>query len=85
MPEPTDQIHHQLTPAERKQALIVACHADRAAWQKACAPLPHLPLQAMRRVLKFIEPFTSLLPGRLGRWLNHASFFVRLVSAFEKF
>jgi hypothetical protein len=78
MPEGTEQIDLPLSRDERKQRLVLACMADRAAWAQACEPGPQPPLAMVGRVLQVIEPFAALLPGRLGRWLRNAQFLTRL-------
>jgi hypothetical protein len=74
MPEGTVQIDPPLSAVERKQRLVLACMADRAAWRQACGPRPQAPLAMAGRVLKMIEPLTFLLPGRLGKWQRRAEF-----------
>jgi hypothetical protein len=58
----------------RKQHLVLACMADRAAWCQACEPRPQTPLSKAGNILKMLEPLTFLLPGRLGRWVRRAEF-----------
>ena len=76
MSEPTDQVHRPLTRAERKQLLALACAADRAAWAQACRPAParNGVEQIATELFRYVEPFSHLLPGRLGRWVRGASF-----------
>lgn len=74
MPEGTDKIDSPLSIAERKQRLVLACMADRAAWAQACEPRPQPPLAKAGHILKLLEPLTFLLPGRLGRWIRKAEF-----------
>ena len=80
MSEQTDQVRDSLTRAERKQLLALACMADRSAWTHACRPAPaRSPMaQIATEVLRYLEPFSSLLPGRMGRWLRGASFLTNL-------
>lgn len=74
MPEGTDKIDPPLSIAERKQRLVLACMADRAAWAQACEPRPQPPLAKAANILKMLEPLTFLIPGRLGRWIRKAGF-----------
>jgi hypothetical protein len=78
MPEGTEQIDLPLSLPERKQRLVLACMADRAAWTQACEPGPQPPLAMVGRVLQIIEPFAALIPGRIGRWLRNAHFLTQL-------
>ena len=80
MSEPTDQVRRPLTRAERKQLLILACATDRAAWVHACRPAPARSRveQIATELLRYVEPFSNLLPGRLGRWFRGASFLTSL-------
>ena len=78
MPEGTDQIDPALSRTDRKQQLVLACMADRAAWVQACEPRPQPPLAMAGNLLKLLEPLTFLLPGKLGRWLRRAEFFAQI-------
>ena len=78
MPEGTDKIDPPLSIAERKQRLVLACMADRAAWAAACEPRPQPPLAKAGRIFQLLEPFTVLLPGRIGRWLRKAQFLTKI-------
>lgn len=87
MSEPTDQIRRTLTTAERKQLLALACAADRAAWVNACRPAPpRTPLAAVGdEVMRYLEPFSHLIPGKIGRWVRNLSFFANLGRQFGLF
>ncbi len=75
MLESTDQIHRILTSrSERKELLVLACQVDREAWRRACRPTRTPGEQFVRDLLGYLESFSSLLPGRLGRWVRGASF-----------
>lgn len=80
MLEPFNQIRHSVTTrTERKELLVLACEVDRAAWRQACRPSgTHPALQAAQRILGYLEPFTGLLPGRLGRWVRGGGFLLQL-------
>jgi hypothetical protein len=78
MPEGSEQGDLPLTRDERKQRLVLACMADRAAWVQACEPGPQPPLAMVGRILQIVEPFTALLPGWVGRWLRNAQFLTRI-------
>jgi len=80
MSEQVNQVRSSLTRAERKQLLALACAADRAAWVHACRPAPARSpmMQFANQVFRYIEPFSHLLPGRMGRWLRGASFLTNL-------
>lgn len=78
MPAGPDQIDLSVSREERKRQLVLACMADRAAWVRACEPGPQPPLAMAGRLLQLLEPFTALLPGRIGRWLRNAQFLTRL-------
>lgn len=81
MSEPTDQIVRIVTTRnERKELLILACAADRGAWLAACrqAPARSRGAQLASDLLGYLEPLSSVLPGRLGRWLRGASFLTNL-------
>ena len=78
MSEGTDQVVSPLSTGERKQLLVLACTADRAAWVQACAPRPQPPLASMGRILQLLEPLTVLLPGRIGRWVRKAQFLTKV-------
>lgn len=78
MPEGTDQNDPPLSLAERKQRLVLACMADRAAWVQACEPRPQPPLAMAGSLLKLLEPLTFLLPGKLGRWVRRAEFLTQI-------
>ena len=78
MPAGTQQSDPPLSRSERKQRLVLACMADRAAWVQACEPGPQPPLAMLGRVFQMIEPFAALLPGRLGRWLRNAQFLTKI-------
>lgn len=66
-----------MTREKRKQLLILACQADRVAWAQACQPRRRPPAQLAGYLLKGLETVTALVPGRTGRWLRGANFFVR--------
>lgn len=75
MPEPTLQISHPLTTRqERKELLVLACEVDRASWHQACHPIQSPAVKFARETLSVIEMIGSFVPGRVGRWLRHASF-----------
>lgn len=78
MPAGTDQVVSPMSTAERKQLLVLACTADRAAWVQACAPRPQPPLASASRILQLLEPLTVLLPGRIGRWVRKAQFLTKV-------
>lgn len=87
MSESTDQIRGTLTTAERKQLLALACAADRAAWVHACRPAPpSTPLAAVgNEVMRYLEPFSHLIPGKIGRWVRNFTFFANLGRQFGIF
>ena len=80
MSEQIDQVRHPMTLAERKQLLALACAADRAAWVHACRPAPpqNPTARIATEIFSYLEPFSHLLPGRLGRWLRGATFLTNL-------
>ena len=80
MSEQTDQIRDPLTREERKRLLTLACAADRSAWIHACRPAPALsPMaQIATEAIRYIEPFTHLIPGRIGRWVRSATFLTNI-------
>jgi hypothetical protein len=55
-----------LTPAERRQWLVLACELDRVRVQLAARPSPleRIALSVLRNVI----PLAPHLPGRIGRW-----------------
>lgn len=74
MLEPTAQIHRTLTSRnERKELLILACEVDRVAWRQACRPARTPNVQFAFKVLRYLQTFGSILPGRLGRWVRNAN------------
>jgi hypothetical protein len=77
MPGTSDQGHRPLSRDERKQLLVFACAADRAAWARACAPRPRQPVQLAGQVLRMLEPVRRLLPAGIARWLRGANFLAR--------
>ncbi|HWA28776.1 MAG TPA: hypothetical protein VG734_24205 [Lacunisphaera sp.] len=79
MPDAADPSDTPLTLEERKQFLILACEADRAAWCEACRPRPRPPAAVAMQLLRFLEPVLSLIPGFPGRWLRRAGFIARVV------
>ena len=87
MSESTDQVRDKLTIAERKQLLALACAADRTAWVHACRPArPLTPIAAVgSELLRYLEPFSHLLPGKMGRWFRNISFFTNLGRQFGMF
>ncbi len=87
MSESSDKIRSPLTTAERKQLLALACAADRVAWAQACRPAPpSTPLAAVgNEVMRYIEPFSHLIPGKMGRWVRNLSFFANLGRQFGLF
>ena len=80
MPEQPAQIRRTLTSrTERKELLVLACAVDRVAWRQASlAPARHPGRQLLHDALGCLEPFSHLLPGRLGRWLRGARFLTQL-------
>lgn len=78
MPERIDQVDSPLSLMERKEQLVLACMADRAAWVQACAPRPSPPLALAGKLMKLLEPLTFLLPGELGRWLRRVEFLTQI-------
>jgi hypothetical protein len=75
MSEQINPVHREVTRAERKQLLALACAADRVAWVHSCRP-PRVrspAAQIATEVFKYLEPFSNLLPGRMGKWLRGAS------------
>jgi hypothetical protein len=79
MPEPIDQIQRTLTSRnERKELLVLACEVDRMSWRQACQPVHRPGGQLALTLLNFLQPLSSLLPGRLGRWLRGAGFLAGL-------
>ena len=80
MSEQTDQVRNSMTIAERKQLLALACAADRASWVHACRPAPaRSPLaQIATEIFGYLQPFSHLLPGRMGKWLRGATFLTNL-------
>jgi len=79
MPESAAQIRRSVTPrTERKELLVLACEVDRASWRQACQPARSPGRQLAHDLLGYVETFSSLLPGRLGRWLRGASFLTSL-------
>lgn len=85
MPDPTHPLDAPLSLAERKQLLIIACEADRAAWCDACRPRPQPPTALLSQALRFVEPVLSLIPGLPGRWLRRIDFVARVVRQFGSF
>ena len=68
MSESTAQIRRTLTSRnERKELLVLACEVDGVAWHQACKPTRGPGLQFTLRMLRHVQTFGSLVPGRLGR------------------
>lgn len=80
MSEQINQVRGSLTREERKQLLALACAADRTAWVHSCRPAPPRSpaAQIANEMFKYIEPFSNLLPGRIGRWVRNISFLTSL-------
>jgi hypothetical protein len=80
MSEQAHQVRNSLTRTERKQLLALACASDRAAWAHACRPAPpRSPIaQIASEAIRYLEPFSNLLPGRIGRLLRGAGFLTNL-------
>jgi len=80
MSEPTHQVRHPLTTAERKQLLALACASDRTAWTRAFRPAPpRTPLIAVgTEVMRYLESFSHLIPGRIGRWFRNITFLTNI-------
>jgi len=76
-----------MTVAERKQLLALACASDRHAWVNACRPAPPRPPLANlgTELLRYLEPFSHLVPGRMGRWFRNITFFTNLGRQFGLF
>lgn len=87
MSESIDQVRGTLTTAERKQLLALACAADRTAWVHACRPSPpRTPLAAVgSELMRYLEPFSHLIPGRMGKWFRNVTFFANIGRQFGLF
>jgi len=75
MPENPAQVSHPLTSRnERKELLVLACTADRAAWCDACLSPPRSAgEEIVHHVLGYLKPVGGVLPGRLGRLIRGAN------------
>lgn len=82
MPAPTHPNAPSLSVEERKLLLVLACEADRAAWCCSCRPRPRPAAIQVARLLNYLEPLLSLIPGRPGRWLGRVGFIARAVRRF---
>jgi hypothetical protein len=79
MPDQPDQIRRTVTSRqERKELLALACEVDRVSWIQACQPSRQAGLRVVGDLLGYIEPFTHLLPNRLGGLLRGATFLTQL-------
>ena len=85
MSGPDSQIAHSLTREERKQLLILACEADRAAWRETCRPRPRPPAATAAHLLRLFEPLFPFIPGLPGRLLQKVSSVARLLRQFGLF
>ncbi|HTL67417.1 MAG TPA: hypothetical protein VL200_07135 [Lacunisphaera sp.] len=65
--------------AARKEPLVRACGADRAAWDFAFRRLSAAPPRAesINQLLDFVEPLAGLLPPRWRTWVRGGSMLLR--------
>lgn len=84
MSEQINQIRGPLSRLERKQLLVLACAADRAAWNHSCraSPSRNPASKLAMKIMGFIEPLSHLLPRRIGGWIRGATFVGNLCRQF---
>lgn len=84
MPEQAHQIRGPLSRLERKQLLVLACTADRAAWIHSCraSPSQNPAGKFAMEVMGLVEPLSHLLPRRIGGWIRSAVFVGNLCRQF---